>query len=120
MQHFCTPYFFNVIPHIDTFRENAYSREEMKVVRETRKIFGDQNIPICCTCVRIPTMGAHSESIVVETEKAIKPEEIEGIFEKTDGIVVKDDIENNIYPMSLTSSTKDDVEVSRIRQNLIY
>ncbi|MDY6965647.1 MAG: aspartate-semialdehyde dehydrogenase [Halobacteriota archaeon] len=117
---FAHPIAFNVIPHIDTFQENAYTREEMKVVWETRKIFGDQNIPISCTCVRIPTMRAHSESIVVETEEAIKPEEIREIFEKTDGIVVKDDIENNIYPMPLTSSAKDDVEVGRIRQNLIY
>jgi len=117
---FAHPVAFNVIPHIDAFQENLYTREEMKVVWETRKIFGDQNIPISCTCVRIPTMRAHSESIVVETEKEIKPEEIRKIFEKTDGIVVKDDIENNIYPMPLTSSTKYDVEVGRIRQNLIF
>ena len=117
---FVHPIAFNVIPHIDTFQENLYTREEMKVVWETRKIFGDQNIPICCTCVRIPTMRAHSESIVVETEKEIKPEGIRKIFEKTDGIIVKDDIENNIYPMPLTSSTKYDVEVGRIRQNIIF
>jgi aspartate-semialdehyde dehydrogenase len=114
------PIVFNVIPHIDVFLENQYTKEEMKVVWETRKIFGDQSIPISCTCVRIPTMRAHSESIVVETEKPIKPEEIREIFEKTGGIVVKDDIENNIYPMPLTSSTKYDVEVGRIRQNLIF
>jgi aspartate-semialdehyde dehydrogenase len=114
------PIVFNVIPHIDVFLENQYTKEEMKVVWETRKIFGDQSIPISCTCVRIPTMRAHSESIVVETEKPIKPEEIREIFKKTGGIVVKDDIENNIYPMPLTSSTKYDVEVGRIRQNLIF
>ena len=117
---FAHPIAFNVIPHIDSFQENQYTREEMKVVWETRKIFDDQNIPISCTCVRIPTMRAHSESIVVETKKEIKPEEIRNIFEKTEGIILKDDIENNIYPMPLTSSTKYDVEVGRIRQNLIF
>jgi len=92
----------------------------MKVVWETSKIFADQNIPISCTCVRIPTMRAHSESIVVETEKPIIPEEIRSIFEKTQGIVVKDNISDCVYPMPLTASEKYDVEVGRIRQNLIF
>ena len=117
---FSHPIPFNVIPHIDSFQENKYTREEMKVVWETRKIFGDENIPISCTCVRIPTMRAHSESIVVETKKPINPEEVRKIFENTRGIVVKDDIENNIYPMPLTSSKQYDVEVGRIRQNLVF
>jgi aspartate-semialdehyde dehydrogenase len=111
---------FNVIPHIDAFQENRYTKEEMKVVWATRKIFGDENIPISCTCVRIPIMRAHSESIVVETEKPVNPDEVRKIFEKTPGIVVKDDIDNNVYPMPLTSSEKYDVEVGRIRQNLIF
>jgi aspartate-semialdehyde dehydrogenase len=111
---------FNVIPHIDSFQENKYTREEMKVVWETHKIFGDENIPISCTCVRIPIMRAHSESIVIETDKPVNPDEVRKIFEKTPGIVVKDDIENNVYPMPLTSSEKYDVEVGRIRQNLIF
>lgn len=117
---FSHPIAFNVIPHIDVFQENSYTKEEMKVVWETRKIFGNQDIPISCTCVRIPTMRAHAESIVVETEKPIVPDEIREIFQKTDGIVVKDDINNNIYPMPLTASTKFDVEVGRIRQNLVF
>jgi aspartate-semialdehyde dehydrogenase len=117
---FAHPIVFNVIPHIDTFQENQYTREEMKVVWETRKIFADQSIPISCTCVRIPTMRAHAESIVVETEKPLKPAEVREIFDKTEGIIVKDDIENNIYPMPLTASTRYDVEVGRIRQNLIF
>jgi len=111
---------FNVIPHIDAFQENRYTKEEMKVIWETRKIFGDENIPISCTCVRIPIMRVHSESIVVETEKPVNPDEVRKIFEKTPGIVVKDDIDNNVYPMPLTSSEKYDVEVGRIRQNLIF
>ncbi len=117
---FAWPIPFNVIPHIDKFQENGYTKEEMKVVWETQKIFGDENIPISCTCVRIPTMRAHSESIVVETEKPINAAEIRKIFENSEGIVVKDDIENNIYPMPLTATEKCDVEVGRIRQNLIF
>ncbi len=117
---FAHPIVFNVIPHIDTFQDNQYTREEMKVVWETRKIFNDPDIPISCTCVRIPTMRAHSESIVVETEKKVTPAEVREIFEQTAGIVVKDDIANNVYPMPLTASTKYDVEVGRIRTNLIY
>ncbi len=117
---FAYPIPFNVIPHIDSFQENDYTREEMKVVWETHKIFGDDKIPISCTCVRIPTMRVHSESIVVETEKPIKPDEVRNLFEKTDGIEVKDDVKNNIYPMPLTATQKYDVEVGRIRTNLIF
>jgi aspartate-semialdehyde dehydrogenase len=111
---------FNVIPHIDKFQENGYTREEMKVVWETRKIFGDDKIPISCTCVRIPTMRAHAESIVVETEKPVSADEARKLFESAKGITVRDDIEHNIYPMPLTASGKYDVEVGRIRQNLIF
>lgn len=117
---FVHPIPFNVIPHIDKFQENDYTKEEMKVVWETRKIFDDDKIPISCTCVRIPTMRAHSESIVVETEKEINPLELKNLFEKAKGINVRDDIENNVYPMPLTASEKYDVEVGRIRQNLVF
>jgi len=117
---FAHPLPFNVIPHIDKFQDNLYTKEEMKVVWETHKIFGDPNIPISCTCVRIPTMRAHSESIVVETEKPISPGEIREIWQKTEGIVVKDDPENNVYPMPMNASNQYEVEVGRIRQNLIF
>ena len=117
---FAYPIPFNVIPHIDVFQENKYTKEEMKVVWETHKIFGDDKIAISCTCVRIPTMRTHSESIVVETEKPIGADEVREIFGKTQGIVVKDNIEKNVYPMPLTASEKYDVEVGRIRQNLIF
>ncbi|MFA5764293.1 MAG: aspartate-semialdehyde dehydrogenase [archaeon] len=117
---FVHPIPFNVIPHIDKFQENKYTKEEMKVVWETRKIFGDNTLNISCTCVRIPTMRAHSESIVVETEKEIDPVEITNILKETKGVKVVDDIENNIYPMPLNASTKYDVEVGRIRQNLVF
>ncbi|MBR9691099.1 aspartate-semialdehyde dehydrogenase [Candidatus Woesearchaeota archaeon] len=117
---FAYPIPFNLIPHIDDFQENAYTKEEMKVTWETRKIFGDESIPISCTAVRIPTMRAHSESIVVETENPVSVDEVKKIFEETKGIVVKDDIENNVYPMPLTATEKYDVEVGRIRQNIVF
>ncbi len=117
---FAYPIPFNVIPHIDKFQENDYTKEEMKVVWETHKIFSDEKPRISCTCVRIPTMRVHSESIVVETEKPIDPGEVRKLFGETAGIEVKDDIENNVYPMPLTATKKYDVEVGRIRQNLVF
>ena len=117
---FAHPICFNIIPHIDKFQENDYTKEEMKVVWETRKIFGDSSIPISCTCVRIPTMRAHAESIVVETEKEISPGEVKELFEKTPGLELRDKISENTYPMPLTASKKYDVEVGRVRQNLIF
>jgi aspartate-semialdehyde dehydrogenase len=117
---FVHPIPFNLIPHIDVFQENSYTKEEMKVVWETRKIFGDNTIPISCTCVRIPTMRAHSESIVVETKKPISPDEVRQLLSKTSGVKVKDDIKANVYPMPINASKQFDVEVGRIRQNLIF
>jgi len=117
---FAYPIPFNVIPHIDKFQENDYTKEEMKVVWETHKIFGDEKPLISCTCVRIPTMRVHSEAIVVETEKAIDAGEVRKLLSSTSGVEVKDDIENNVYPMPLTATKKYDVEVGRIRQNLIF
>lgn len=123
---FSHPIPFNVIPHIDKFQKNKYTKEEMKVVWETNKIFGSSEnkknliIPISCTCVRIPTMRAHSESIVVETEKKINAENLREELKEVKGIVVKDDINNNVYPMPINASEKYDVEVGRIRQNLVF
>jgi aspartate-semialdehyde dehydrogenase len=117
---FSHPIPFNVIPHIDKFLDNSYTKEEMKVVWETKKIFGDKDLSISCTCVRIPTIRAHSESIVVETKKEITVDSVVDIFNKTKGVVVKDDITNNIYPMPITASNKFYVEVGRIRQNLVF
>lgn len=111
---------FNVIPHIDKFQENWYTKEEMKVVWETHKIFGDNSIDISCTCVRIPTFRAHSESIVLETESDVDIEDIKQILENTSGVELVDDIENNKYPMPLKASWKNDVEVWRIRKNLVF
>lgn len=114
------PIAFNVIPHIDAFQDNNYTKEEMKVVWETRKIFGDESLTLSCTCVRIPTMRAHAESIVVETETPVDIAEVRSLFENTPGIDVKDDITNNVYPMPLTATRKYDVEVGRIRRNFVF
>ncbi|MFH1564654.1 MAG: aspartate-semialdehyde dehydrogenase [bacterium] len=119
-ENFVHPIPFNLIPQIDVFLENDYTKEEMKVVWETRKIFGDASLNISCTCVRIPTMRAHSESIVVETENPINPEAVKKLFGETKGIVLKDDIKNNVYPMPLSASEKYDVEVGRVRRNLVF
>ena len=117
---FAYPIPFNVIPHIDAFQDNKYTKEEMKVVWETRKIFGVDDIDISCTCVRIPVMRVHSESIVVETERKISAGKVRNIFKNTAGVEVKDDIKKNVYPMPLTATGKYDVEVGRIRQNLVF
>jgi aspartate-semialdehyde dehydrogenase len=117
---FAHPIPFNVIPHIDVFQENGYTKEEMKVVWETRKIFGNPYLSISCTAVRIPIMRAHSETIVVETQKPVSPEKVRKILRKTEGVEVKDDTEKKVYPMPLTATKKYDVEVGRIRQNLVF
>lgn len=114
------PIAFNLIPHIDAFQENKYTKEEMKVVWEMRKIFGDKNLNISCTCVRVPIMRVHSESIVVETKKKISIEKISNLFKKAKGIKLVDNIQKNIYPTPLTASAKYDVEVGRIRKNLVF
>lgn len=111
---------FNLIPHIDKFQENDYTKEEMKVAWETQKIFWDDNIDISCTAVRIPTLRAHSESIVLETEKEVDIEDIKELLKNAPWVKLKDDIQNNIYPMPLTATWKNDVEVWRIRKNLVF
>jgi aspartate-semialdehyde dehydrogenase len=102
------------------FQENDYTKEEMKVVWETRKIFDDADVSISCSCVRIPVMRVHSESIVVETEKKISASKVRNIFKNTAGIEVLDDLKKNVYPMPLTATGKYDVEVGRIRQNIVF
>lgn len=119
-EKFQHPIPFNVIPQIDDFQDNKYTKEEMKVVWETRKIFGNNDLAISCTAVRIPTFRAHAESITVETEKAVDLERIVNIFEKTSGIELRDDPENCVYPMPLTASGKYNVEVGRIRKDIAF
>jgi aspartate-semialdehyde dehydrogenase len=117
---FAHPLPYNVIPHIDKFQENGYTKEEMKVTWETRKIFSEPELAVSCTAVRIPTLRAHSESIVVETEKDITAEAARAVLEQSAGVKVVDNINENIYPMPLNAAENWDVEVGRIRQNIIF
>jgi aspartate-semialdehyde dehydrogenase len=111
---------FNIIPHIDEFQDNRFTKEEMKVVWETRKIFGDSNLRISSTCVRIPIFRVHCESISVETDKEVNVDELRRILTAVDGIDVKDDPENGVYPMPLSATCKNDVEVGRLRKSLVF
>lgn len=107
----------NAIPQIDVFTDNGYTKEEMKMVNETRKIMGDDSIRVTATTVRIPVMGGHSESVNVEFEHEFDVEEVFHILRHTKGIVVEDDIARQVYPMPMTAHDKDDVFVGRIRRD---
>ena len=108
---------FNLIPQIDVFMENGYTKEEIKMVNETRKIMGDDSIQVNATCVRVPVFHAHSESINIETEKHISASEVRKILSKAPGVVVIDDTENKSYPMPIFAEGKDETFVGRIRQD---
>ena len=107
----------NVIPQIDVFTENGYTKEEMKMVKETKKILGDDTVLVTATCVRIPTTGGHSESVNIEFENDFRIEEVRSILEATPGIVLQDDTQKALYPMPLTAHEKDDTFVGRIRRD---
>jgi aspartate-semialdehyde dehydrogenase len=107
----------NVIPQIDVFLENNYTKEEMKMVLETKKIMQDESIQLTATAVRIPVMGGHSESINIEFEKAYDVLDIKNILTKTPGVIVEDDMDKRIYPMPLNAHNKDEVFVGRIRRD---
>ncbi|MBQ3114960.1 MAG: aspartate-semialdehyde dehydrogenase [Clostridia bacterium] len=107
----------NCIPHIDVFCDNGYTKEEMKMVNETRKILGDDEIKITATTVRVPVFNGHSESINVELKKPFDLEEVFELFRNSEGIVVQDDVKNNIYPMAITAAGTDDTYVGRIRRD---
>lgn len=108
---------FNLIPHIDTFLDNGYTKEEIKMVEETRKILELPNLKVTATCVRVPVRMGHAVSINVELEKPFDLKEVIEEFSKREGIVVRDDVKNNIYPMPLDSAGKDEVFVGRIRRD---
>jgi len=117
---FAHPLPFNVIPHIDSFQDNGYTKEEMKVVWETQKIFGSKEISCSCTAVRIPTLRAHSEAITIETEHKIDPVACREVLQSAPGVELIDEPSAKRYPMPLTATKKYDVEVGRIRQSLIF
>ncbi len=110
----------NLIPHIDIFKDNFYTKEEMKMTLETQKIFNDYNMKISTTAVRVPILRSHSEAITVETEEKITRDKALKLFEDCDGIVLQDDPINNIYPMPFFTSNTDEVYVGRIREDLAF
>ena len=111
------PIDLNVIPQIDVFLDNGYTKEEMKMVKETNKIMGDENIKVTATAIRIPVMGGHSESVNIEFENEFDLIEVRNILSKTEGVVLQDDPANQIYPMPMNSHGKDEVFVGRIRRD---
>ena len=117
-QAFSHPIAFNAIPQIGSSKHEGYTSEEMKMVWETQKIFGDESIQVCPTCVRVPVSNCHSESILVETERPISVEEARKLFQSAPGITVVDDLEAGVYPMPSNSDNKDDVFIGRIRKDL--
>jgi aspartate-semialdehyde dehydrogenase len=111
------PIAYNVLPQIDVFVDGGYTKEEVKMVNETKKIMGDNSIQVTATCVRVPVVGGHSESVNIEFEKQFKIEEVFDLLRKAPGITLQDDITKSIYPMPIWSHKKDDVFVGRIRRD---
>ncbi len=107
----------NILPHIDSFLENGYTKEEMKMVNETKKILRDESIAVTATTVRVPVQGGHSESINVETVKPFTIEQLRELMASEPGVSVQDDVAHNVYPMPLYAWGKDDVFVGRIRRD---
>jgi aspartate-semialdehyde dehydrogenase len=116
-QKFPHPIAGNVLPHIDVFLENGYTKEEEKMINETRKILGDQSLKITATTARVPVFNGHSESINVEFEKQFDLNELREVLKNAPGIIVQDDPANNVYPLALNSSGKDETFVGRIRRD---
>lgn len=115
---FAHPIGFNLIPQIGSHREEGYTSEEMKMVRETHKIFGDDSIGISATCVRVPVSNCHSESVLVETERPISVDEARELFAATPGVAVVDNLDAKEYPMPIQGDGRDEVFVGRIRRDL--
>ncbi len=108
---------FNCIPHIDMFLENGYTKEEMKMINETRKILGDDSIQITATTVRVPVFVGHSESVNIQTKKKLTVKQVRELLEKMPGVTVMDDPAHNIYPTPKETAGQDDVFVGRIRED---
>lgn len=116
-QKFSYPIAGNVIPHIDVFEESGYTKEEIKMVNETKKIMHDDSLRITATTVRVPVFNGHSESINIEFEKSYDIAELKKLLQNSPGIIVQDDPANNVYPMPITASGKDETFVGRIRRD---
>ncbi len=107
----------NALPHIDVFFDNGYTKEEMKMVNETKKILGDDTIQVTATCVRIPAVGGHAEAVNVEFDEEFDLRELRQILADTEGVELQDDPSQNIYPMPITAHGRDEVFVGRIRRD---
>ena len=116
-QKFPYPIFGNCLPHIDVFLDNGYTKEEDKMIFETKKILNDWDLKITATCVRVPVYYGHSESVNVEFEKPCTVEQVREILSAAPGVIVQDDVKNNVYPMAITAEDKDEVFVGRIRKD---
>ncbi|MFT4176255.1 MAG: aspartate-semialdehyde dehydrogenase [Luteolibacter sp.] len=110
---------FNVIPQVDAFTENGYTKEELKMLNEGRKILGHDGLKVSCTCVRVPVYRSHSVSITAQFEKPIDPESARAAFSGKPGVQVVDDTANKLFPVPLDTTGKDDCLVGRIRQSLV-
>lgn len=119
-QAFAHPIAFNAIPQIGSVKEDGYTSEELKMVYETRKILGNESLQVNPTCVRIPVANCHSETITVETESPISPEQAREAFQAFPGITVIDDTENGLYPLPSTCSGSDEVFIGRIRRDISH
>jgi aspartate-semialdehyde dehydrogenase len=108
---------FNCLPHIDVFYDDGYTKEEHKMMKETKKIMGDDSIQVSATCVRVPVYGGHSESVNIEFEKSFDLHEVRDLLARSKGIIVQDDPHNNLYPMPINAYERDEVFVGRIRRD---
>jgi aspartate-semialdehyde dehydrogenase len=117
---FAHPLPYNIIPHIDVFQANRYTKEEMKVAWESKKIMDAPDLRVSCTAVRIPTLRAHSEAITLETELPISADDVRAILAKAPGVKLVDDPEKKLYPMPRTATKQYDIEVGRIRENDVF
>jgi aspartate-semialdehyde dehydrogenase len=108
---------FNCLPHIDMFMDNGYTKEEIKMVNETKKILGDDSVRVTATTVRVPVFRAHSESINIETEKNLSANEVRAILSASPGVIVYDAPDKNIYPLPVQVSGKDEIYVGRVRED---
>lgn len=109
---------FNLFSHNTKVSDNGYNEEENKVIEEIRKMFHEPNLPICATCIRVPVFRAHSESVIIETERPLSPEQAREILSKAPGVKLVDDVANNHFPMPIEASGDLDVHVGRIRKDL--
>lgn len=107
----------NCLPHIDVFLENGYTKEEMKMIEETKKILSDDSLKITATTVRVPVFDSHSESINLELEKPFEIEEVKELLANAPGIILEDDLQNNVYPLARNAAGKDEVFVGRVRRD---